>query len=509
LARKPAKQDSGSGNSDAAICARVRQLVAEHSLSVLASRTGTPVTSVHRYANGGRVPAGFCAALVAEMSVNPGWLLSGDGAVYATDMRGTSAAMATGMRELMDAMNAASRLSLGRLGYRKDLGLLRDLSMAAAAHSQLREKLGGQINPVARQWLKALHEALQKRDRERAQDILDALERLMGFSDDPALRHDVDRHRALHEYVMGRRSEAADLQRRNLLARLAQSGQVTEGTLSESYNLCAALSGLGRVHEGRRFAEATLVLRGKGPSWPIERMLRCILGLFELGLGNVERALALITEAYVNRSKFDEGTSGFLMPTVLLRTGTASIASVLRDYPVSVQMAVEVVRHALFRENIADLKQVLDGLERAEMHSLGAVQLFMEQARWLLAVLQGNRRRPSREQLEALEAPLLQTPVLGEIEVAVLRCQRARLERSREAANLVLHAQQLIDKVPAEITLDHLVRGIHARNVLELVPRRAALARAAVQAREFLAQMVGHGIGMFRELAAQSQPEAR
>src|SRR5688500_16705463 len=122
MATKRKYTNSVSGNSAAAIAGRVKLLVHEHSLSVLAHRTGTPVTSVHRYANGGRVPAEFCGALTARMSVNPAWLLNGAGATYLTDMGGAGGQLASGLREVMDAMNAASRLSLGSISYRKDLG---------------------------------------------------------------------------------------------------------------------------------------------------------------------------------------------------------------------------------------------------------------------------------------------------------------------------------------------------------------------------------------------------
>lgn len=496
---QPLKDEpSASGNDDGAIGARVRKLVQEHTLSVIAQRTETATTNVHRYANGGRVPAAFCAALAAALSVNPVWLLTGDGAPYLTDTRGTSAALASGMRELMDAMNAVSRLSLGRVSYRKDLGMVRDLASAAASHAQLRQKLGAQIQPVARQWLAALNEALQKRDRERAQDILDALDRLVSFSDDEALRNDLDRYRALHAYVMGRREDAADLQRRNLLRRLAESGEVTEATMRETFNLCAALSGLGRIAQGRRFAEATLVLRGDGPQWPIQRMLRSILGMFEFGLGNVQRGLALITDAYVNRTAEDAGSANFLMPTVLLRTGAASIESVLRDYPASVQLGVEVVRHALLQEDVTVLQAVLAHLESARLASLGAVQLFVTQARWVLAVLQGRRRRPEPQELAALEAPLLLTPVLGQIEVEVLRCQRARLLKQRAAVRLARRAQVLFEQVPPDVTLDHLTHGIHARNLLALAPAHRVLNAAAMEARNNLQRLAAQGMGMFR-----------
>jgi hypothetical protein len=504
MATKRKYTNSVSGNSAAAIAGRVKLLVHEHSLSVLAHRTGTPVTSVHRYANGGRVPAEFCGALTARMSVNPAWLLNGEGATYLTDMGGAGGQLASGLREVMDAMNAASRLSLGSISYRKDLGLLRDLSTAAAAHAQLREKLGAQVSPVAREWLAALRGALDKRDRERAQDIVDALERLLEFSDDPALRHDFDRHRALHAYVQGNRTEAATLQRRNLLVRLAESGGVSEDTLRESYNLCAALSGLGRIDEGRRFAEATLVLRGDGVETPIVRMLRCVLGLFELSLCHVDRALALITEAYVNRTPGDEQTSGFLMPTVLLRTGTASIASVLRDYPMTVQLAVEVLRHALLRERADELAHVLDALDKAGLAALGTTQIFAAQAGWILAVLRGHRKRPARDELESLEAALLHTPLLGDIEVSVLRCQRARLERGRDAARLAVAADERITAMPAEVTLDQLVLGAHARNVMALAPRNPILRAAADRARAGVKRMLSQGLGMFRDVQAST-----
>ena len=501
MARNRSKPLSTSGKD--AIRARLEQLATEHGLSGLAQRTDTPVSSVHRYVNGGKVPAEFCAALAESFQVNLAWLLLGRGSKYATDMGKHEAEVAGGMREIVDAMNAASRLKLGSIAYRTDLSLLRDLSTAAKAHEQLRERLTERIEPVAQEWLAALRAAMEKRDRERAQDIVSALERLLSFSDDPRLRLDFDRHLAMHAYVQGRRTEAADRQRRNLLARLAETGEVTSDTLRESYNLCAALSSLGRIEEGRRFARATLTLRGDTADEPIARMLRCILGLFELALGNVQPGLALVTQAYLDREEHDRRTSEFLMPTALLRSGVASIESVVRDFPMSVQLAVELLRTALFRENEHELELVLNALAREGLETLGTSQLFVAQARWVYAGLRGNKRRPGDEEFSQLEPALLLTPGLGALEVAILRCQRARLDGARNASSLALRAEKELVEVPMGVTADQLARGLHARNVLQLVPRRAKLKAAAEAAGEYLRDSLGQGLGMFRELAEE------
>lgn len=493
--------DSVSGNAQQTTSGRLRQLIERHTLTGLADRTGTPASNVHRYANGGRIPAEFCASLVRTLSVNPMWFLLGEGAPYLTDLREHSTTLASDLRDMVDAMNATSRLKLGTLSYRKDLGILRDLTLAASRHEELRAKLGEQVESVATGWLADFRRALDRRELDRAHDLRDALDRLLALTDDRQLHRTFERHCALFAYVEGRREDAVQLQRRNLLLDMAEGNTINEDVLREAFNLCVALSGLGRSLEGRNIAEAILALRGReAPDVPRTRMIRSILAMFELSLGNTERALALVSHANVRHTAPGQMQPQFLMGHVLMRTGAISVRGFLEGFPMGIPLAIEALRMALWREDIQELKFVL-GRIGAEMFN--GTQIFGPQAKWVLAALSGRKRRPAEEELSAHELRLAQTPVIGEAEVLVLRCQRARLQGDRSARELVLQTEEQIAAIPSEVTLDHLVAGMHFRNVLALAPRRPSLTPLAERARIAMRGYLDQGLGMFREFAEQ------
>lgn len=128
MARRQNRKEVASPESS--INQRVRELVHQHSLSDVARRTDTPVTSVHRYLNGGRVPGDFCARLSEAYALNPGWLLSGKGKANLGDVAPDTADMAGNLLELIQAMSAVEQMQLGALSGKHHLRVLRELSDA-------------------------------------------------------------------------------------------------------------------------------------------------------------------------------------------------------------------------------------------------------------------------------------------------------------------------------------------------------------------------------------------
>lgn len=478
---------------------RLNQLIREHSLTTLANRVGVPISNVHRYARGGGMPSEFVAALAERLSVNPMWLLVGEGATYLTDAGDSGGALAAGLRDLIEAMNATSRLKLGTLAHRKDLGLVRSLTESAARHAELRGRLHRQVEPVAKEWFAAWRGAIERRDRGRADDLQIALERLLGLSDDPSLRREYDRLCAYNAYVQGRRADAVDMQRRNLLLRMAETGGVDEPTLRECFNLCAALVGLGRVQEARNFAEAILVIHGRDvPDTPVARMVRGMLGMCEISLGAVGHGTELIVAAYSTREHADNEHLALMMAFAMVRTGVLSPAAVLREFPTTVSIVVEVLRAAACLENAEELKEVLGQLRALDANLLVASHLYGVQAEFVLAAIKRKRRSPDESAFEPVEARMKLTPFLGELEVTVLRCQRARLVGKRTAVGLALDAEELLARTPRGISVDDVVLATHAHNVLALVQGQPSLKGAAERATDYLSLVRSRGLGLLR-----------
>lgn len=500
MPRKPKGARSVSGNSEDALRERIALLVQEHSLSGLAQRTATPVSSLHRYVNGGRIPASFCAAVSETFQVNPAWLLMGQGSRYSTDVGGQAAAMAAGMREVVDAMNAASRLKLGTLAARRDLSLLRELADASTRQEELRGRLTREVEPVIRDWLKALRDAVARFDYTRSADLQEALTRLLRFSDDSVLLREFDRLRSHVAYITGNRIEAVALQRRNLMLLLADGNALGDDELRECFRLCVALTGLGRYAESKAVAEATLVLRRGGPMTARVQQVRCMLAAAELVLGNVAHAVATINELYPIRTPESAPNIEVMRAIIMLRVNAFSVESVLREVPIGLPLVIELVRVVLWREDPVEIRAVLQAIEQTDPRWLEAAGLYAVQAEWVMRVI-GGRRRELPKGIKQLDEALAGGGLLEQLDYAVLLAQRARLLGSRGAVATALKAQATLEGLPADVQPDAVAIGIQARNVL--AQRSPQLESAEASMRVRINALLHGGFNMFRDIAAE------
>ncbi len=492
MARKQNRQLSVSGNN--AIGARIEQLAAEHGLSGLARRSSTAVSNIHRYVNGGKVPAEFCAALAEQLHVSPAWLLLGRGSTYTTDVGEREVAVATGMREIVDAMNEASHMKLGSLAQRRDLKLLRDLADASTRHNRLRERLTREVEPVIREWLAALRDSLNRFDHVRGADLEEALERLLGFTDDAALIRDFDRLRAQSAYIQGRRGEAVKLQRRNLMLLLAEGGELSEIELRQCFNLCVALSGLNRAAEGKGVAEATLALRGHGkPTNAQVQLVQSMLAAFELQLGNVSRAVAIVEEIYPRRLPEAAPNVELLQGMIMLRVNGFSAESVLREVSAGLPVFVEVLRNLVFHEDAEQLRHVLEFARGQDARLMPAAADLVTQGELIV------RRKGRRATVDLVT--LEEGTEVERFESAALACQRARVTGHTSAVSLAKRAHALMLQIPREVCADVPMLGLHARNVLAIEHRDLRRPAEAMRAR--ISDLLHAGFGMFRKFAAQ------
>lgn len=240
-----------SGNGE--INERLQLLVKSRSQSELARLTGTSVANVNRYLGGRRVPAEFCSALVRKLGVNPAWLLTGDGSPFVADITAGTQKMAGDVLELVEAMNSVDQVRLGALTGKHHTRVLRELNDALKRHESLRQRLNRHSADIFRVVLKDLENALWKRNREVATDLLTAAEQVERLCDEPALSRQFMRLRGHYEFQFGSYDEALHYQRRLVRERVAE-GRMVEQPDSEAFMRLALM-----YNESERCADAVRV----------------------------------------------------------------------------------------------------------------------------------------------------------------------------------------------------------------------------------------------------------
>jgi tetratricopeptide (TPR) repeat protein len=481
----------------ATINQRVRELVGLHSLSDVARRTGTPVTSVHRYLNGGRVPGDFCARLTEAYALNPAWLLLGKGRPNIADVTPDTADMAGNLLELIRAMAAVEQMQLGALTGKHHLRVLRELSDAMARYEALRQRLHQTGAPVLRRILDDLKRAIDRRDVDRAEELSRTADQLGRFCDEPAL--------ALEAAVLQGRLAAMTYDLSSSLAMTRKVAQLAlhhphllgERELGALAETAQALFNLGRFGEARRIAEAALTL---APD-ELQRSQACRQLTLEIGAGQVHTGELKDGLAKLIRVQgILTGAARFHAHAVVVR---AMLLAGLLDIPAAIALGEHseekawlILGVALFLENEPDLAAALDYTER----TLPAVVPGAGPKRWwpmllTLQVLRGQKagllekvREVENTEQHRDRMPLDWRPIFA--------AQMYRLmKRLDDARRCQRQACRALKAVPPGFTISVLWQARHERNALELGNKREQR-----QAREWFQRHVELGYRCFAHL---------
>ncbi|MCB9933093.1 MAG: helix-turn-helix transcriptional regulator [Planctomycetes bacterium] len=280
----------------AELLARLRQVAHNRSQAEIARRTGFPQANVHRFLNGHRVPAEFCQALAREFSVNPVWLLLGEGAPYLSDVPEGVARMGADLLELVRALSAVERMRLGSLTGKHHLRVLRELNDALLQHENLRARLNEQTRPVFGRLLDDIDRCLEKTQLEQAGDLLKAAGQVARLCDDETLALRLDGQRSFYAYLCREFELSIALQRRLFVRRLAGITQLGQEIGEHTRNFAVSLNATGRIREARRVCEAALALgRDSTGAWKLE--IEVICGGMMLDLGELMAGLTRMQNA--------------------------------------------------------------------------------------------------------------------------------------------------------------------------------------------------------------------
>lgn len=250
---------------DTAISERLRKVAAARSISAIARDTDTPFSSVHRFLNGGRVPAEFLGAVARSYGVSGDWLLYGRGKMYVESRPAAREdAHAGDILELIDSMNALSNVRLGVLDGRHHAAVLRELSDTLKRYEALQAELNKRSASVLKDLAQAMEQAMDANQVDRAYDLqASGLQVLHLCTDEEATRnfHNAKTRLAFNEQDW---QSALESQQRLTRDAFVEGRLVDDMSCYQLARTVLAMSTAGRVEDAQRLFEAGMILAQGG-----------------------------------------------------------------------------------------------------------------------------------------------------------------------------------------------------------------------------------------------------
>ncbi|MBK9973803.1 MAG: hypothetical protein IPP14_03415 [Planctomycetes bacterium] len=478
---------------------RLKALATRFGQAEIARRTGAAPANVHRYLREGKVPAEFCAALVALFGVSPIWMLAGEGNMLRSDVRKPVAQMGGDLLELVETMNAVSKLRLGSIAARADARQLRELSDAMQTMDRLRERLNRQTLPVINSVLGDFEAAIAELDMDSAAGIRTTAANLVRLSLDEDVLARFEQNEAGFLYMSGQIDRALDLDLRIFARRLHRGGIADESGLADAVNLVMGLREAGRLRDARRIAGAALALatdRCEGMRQFL--LLRLFEAHLELDLGLGVSAIKKHFEAYPAMEPKDP-TCWVLHATMLIVTGNATWEDIIGTPWAYSGLARLLVRYAYLHEDEPRLARAMRELvgkttDRQPEHEYEAVY-----ARGMLDLLRGRKSTATEfDRLADSNPPMLRSAPLRQLLLSLHRAAWARLGQDRAGLRQeCLRTQQLLVNLPPELSAKPEYFATHLRNLRGAHKPTPDHDQARALTQEKLQSLVNGGLRVF------------
>lgn len=454
----------------AEIRARLNELKGRWGLSEIARRTETPLTNVHRYMHEGKIPSEFLSALVDAFQINPAWLIAGAGGAMLSEVEPATAKLGGNLLELVEAMNAVSRMRLGALAQQSEQKTLRSLGDALDTYERLREKINAQSRPILRELLERMRLHQSRMELQRAGSIRTAAVQVSRFCDDEELVSTLDSLQAMDEHLRGHVDNALNFHFKVLGRKLRDGGLRDPLAVEEAGNFALALRDSGRFVEGWRITEAALHLTREEARgcWQYAE-LEVIAGSFQVELGQIHAGHGRILRAI----QVIPASAGVFAQIMRLRAeligGWLTLEQGRKSGQPSRATSRLLIRHAALLEDGPELSELARRNIGSGMNH-APVDEYDSQRCVLLAALTGGNTRDGLARFEALvreSPPRVNSSHLREAMIAVHRAQVARLcGRRKEQATLVQAAEKTLAAVPPDRSTIIEVQATHARNVM-------------------------------------------
>ncbi|MBZ0137437.1 MAG: hypothetical protein K8I27_13805 [Planctomycetes bacterium] len=467
--------------------ARLNALASRFGQAEIARRTDTPAANVHRYLREGKVPVEFCAALVSEFQVSPIWLIEGHGGMLRSEVRKPIADMGGDLLELVETMNAVSRMRIGAVAGQHDRKTLRELSESMDAFDRLREKLNVHTRPLLSGVLEELGEAIDRMDMDHAATLLLTAHQLSRLTTDEELLERLDSHEGGYSYLAGQLDRAIAAERK-VFARRMRDGHIKKPEdLVKARNLAMSVRDAGRLKEARRIVRAGLDLAGDDcVGTPIMYQMQVFEAHLDTDLGELRAALGKAARAYPY-IRDDHFFSGITYSYMQLIAGMWTFPETVQFGRMSSGKARVVTRFAATVEDADCLGICLPALVGSPPERLPEDEYDTALAQLVLDLLRRRKRRVSDyDALLGKYPPRIPSPFLREVMVHLHRAQIARLcgdsailrkeSAACEAAWLSL-SSELSAKLEWLLTHRRNLRGIPSKQRTRV--HRDALARVS------------------------------
>jgi hypothetical protein len=487
-------------NEASALRARLAILAKGRTRSEIARSTGTSITNVSRYLAGTRMPTEFSVAVIKGLGVNPAWWLAGEGTPFVADINAGTEALAGNLLELVEAINAVSKMKLGTLAGKRHLRVLRELNDALGAHERLRNKLNQHSRGIFEQILNDLNKSLEAYNVQQAQGLLQAAQQVARLCDDAGLHQKLLYMQSMYYAFLQQLDESLACQRRLMVMLLAGDGTFTEDACRNAVNLVLTLMTQSRLKEALRFCEATLKLITPGtPRWSALALLMFLQGRLQAELGDLLPGLAIMTRERALGGGLTEPNMRIWLTQHLLRAAMLRPVDAFGygdDTPVK---GLVIMDHACWLEQAEFLQRAVDYANRPEFNRMGELTRPEHLGPYLLRALVRKDRKAAAE----YEAAHRRCTEDHKHYPQVFLAQLHRLAGDAAAARKAFAAaEKQFSSLPAEQHVGVLTRATHHRNALWLAESGRGMNAQAAAAREFFTKHMAAGFACFKDVAA-------
>ncbi len=483
-----------------ALRARLAHIAKGRTKAEIARKTNTSITNVVRYLAGTRMLTEFSVAVIKGLGVNPAWWLAGEGTPWLADITAGTGNMAGNVLELVEAMNAVSRMRLGALAQKTHLKVLRELNDALGTYDRLRAKLNVQSRGMFEQLLGDLTRSLDKFKVNPAGELLKAAQQVARLCDDPQLHRQLLVQQARFHYTQLDFEQALACQRRLVMLLLSQDGQPDEAGCQNAVNLVLTLFTLARYDQALRSCEAALQLMpAQARQWTARTVLVFLKGRLLAEQGDLLPGLALMT-GELARGGPPEPAMRVWVLAHLLRANLVRPVDAFHFGEDSPAKPLVILEHACWLEDTGFLQQACDFWAEPRFNQLGD----LARPRVLGPILLRAMTRKDRSALSDFEA--MHPSSLDDCrlypQVFATQLHRALGDR-RQALRAFQAARRKLAETPKGQHIGLLTQATHHRNALWL--DKAVKPEDIAAARQFFETHLARGFACFKIMAG---PEA-